>query len=46
MPKNTIEITPEMERVLNKVRYVTGKKLTNEKAIEQALLMLDKKIEI
>ena len=46
MPKNTIEITPEMERILNKVRVITGKKLTNEKAIEQALLLLDKKIEI
>jgi len=46
MPKNTIEITPEMERVLNKVRVKTGKKLTNNQAIEEALLMLDKKIEI
>jgi len=46
MPKNTIEITPEMERVLNKVRVVLNKKLTNEQAIEQALLLLDKKLDI
>ena len=46
MPKNTIEITSEMERVLNKVRSENGrengKKITNERAIEIALLKYDK----
>lgn len=44
MAKNIIEITKEMSETLDKVRAKVGRTLTNEKAIQEALKMLDKKI--
>jgi hypothetical protein len=41
MAKNTIEITNEMAVTLSKIRLKTGKKLTNQQAIEEGLKLLE-----